>query len=99
MVKTCIFVKQINNCIMRKFTYITTGTCSKAINFELDENCRVHNVQFVGGCPGNTTGISRLVENQKSEDVIRLLKGIRCGNKTTSCPDQLALALEEKSTL
>ena len=78
---------------MKQTTYETFGTCSKFINFELDEEQRVHNVQFIGGCPGNTTGVSLLVEGKKAQEVIDLLKGVRCGYKNTSCPDQLATAL------
>ena len=55
-----------------------------------------HNVQFIGGCPGNTTGVSRLVEGAKASDIITRLKGIRCGAKPTSCPDQLAQALQKE---
>jgi len=77
-----------------QFTYQPQGTCSKVIQLELDSDNRVHHVQFIGGCPGNTLGISLLVEGQPAEAVIRRLKGVRCGLKPTSCPDQLALALE-----
>ena len=73
-------------------TYRTTGTCSSAINYEV-ENGVVTKCQFVGGCRGNTQGVARLVIGKKVEDVIALLKGIQCQNGT-SCPDQLARALE-----
>ena len=63
------------------------------INFELDDEQRVHNVEFIGGCPGNTIGVSRLVEGKKAQEVIDMLQGVRCGYKSTSCPDQLATAL------
>ena len=76
-----------------KFTYRTQGTCSQAIEFEI-ENGIIKNVQFYGGCSGNTQGVSALVEGMKVEDVISRLKGIRCGLRPTSCPDQLAKALE-----
>lgn len=76
-------------------TYSTKGTCSKQIVFDLDENNRIHGVKFIGGCSGNLQGISRLVEGKTAEEVVALLKGIRCkGN--TSCPDQLATALEQQ---
>lgn len=78
---------------MKQSTYETTGTCSKFINFELDDEQRVHNVEFIGGCPGNTIGVSRLVEGKKAQEVIDMLQGVRCGYKSTSCPDQLATAL------
>ena len=75
--------------------YHTQGTCSQAIRFELDEQKRVHDVQFLGGCAGNTLGIASLVEGKSAQDVIERLKGIPCGYKSTSCPDQLARALQE----
>ena len=74
-------------------TYRTSGTCSRAINYEV-ENGIVTKCQFVGGCRGNTTGVAKLVIGRKVEDVIALLKGIQCQNGT-SCPDQLARALEQ----
>lgn len=75
-------------------TYTTKGTCSRQILFDIDENNRVHNVKFINGCLGNLQGIAKLVENRDIDEVISLLKGIRCkGN--TSCPDQLACALIE----
>lgn len=78
---------------MKQFTHTTQGTCSQFINFELDEEQRLHNVEFVGGCPGNTFGIARLVEGMKASDVMNQLRGVRCGYKATSCPDQLAQAI------
>lgn len=76
--------------------YETTGTCSKAIQIDLDDETGViNNVQFIGGCPGNTMGVAVLVKGQKPEDVIARLSGIRCGAKPTSCPDQLANALRQ----
>lgn len=81
---------------MKQTTYPACGTCSKFINFEIDDEKRIHNVQFVGGCPGNTIGVARLVEGQRAEDVISILRGIKCGSKPTSCPDQLAQALEKE---
>lgn len=76
--------------------YETKGTCSKAIQIDLDEETGViNNVQFIGGCPGNTHGVAVLVKGQKAKDVIARLSGIRCGVKPTSCPDQLAEALKQ----
>lgn len=72
--------------------YKTSGTCSREIHFELDGDI-VKSVEFVGGCDGNTTGISLLVAGMKVDDVIARLEGVRCGFKPTSCPDQLAKAL------
>ena len=74
--------------------YKTSGTCSSAINLEVEGDI-IKSVSFTGGCNGNLQGISRLVEGMKVEDAISRLKGIRCGFKPTSCPDQLAHALEE----
>ena len=83
---------------MKQISYITKGTCSQMILFELDDDQRLHNVQFVGGCQGNATGISLLVEGQKAQDVMNKLRGVRCGYKATSCPDQLARAIEQAIT-
>lgn len=77
-----------------EYTYRTRGTCSRSIRFELDGDI-VKNVRFEGGCNGNLKGIAALVEGMKIEDVIKRVEGIRCGFKTTSCPDQLAKALQE----
>lgn len=76
------------------YQYKTSGTCSQLINFDLNDGI-VSNVSFVSGCNGNLQGISKLVEGQKAEDVIAKLEGIRCGYKSTSCPDQLSKALKE----
>ncbi len=78
-----------------KTIYETTGTCAKAIAIDVNEETGIINeVQFIGGCHGNTQGIAALIKGQKAEAVIERLKGIRCGMKSTSCPDQLARALE-----
>ncbi len=74
-------------------TYSTKGTCSRQILFEVTDG-KVHDVKFIGGCSGNLQGIAKLVNNKNIDEVITTLKGIKCkGN--TSCPDQLATALEE----
>lgn len=73
--------------------YKTSDTCSSAIDIEIKDGI-IDSVSFTGGCNGNLQGISRLVEGMKPEDAIKKLKGIRCGYKSTSCPDQLARALE-----
>lgn len=78
-----------------KKIYRTSGTCSMAIEIDVDDNRVIKSVQFIGGCNGNTQGIAALVEGQKAEDVISRLEGIRCGGRPTSCPDQLAKALKE----
>jgi uncharacterized protein (TIGR03905 family) len=71
------------------------GVCSRSVSFELDENHRVTGVSFVGGCNGNLKGVAALCEGMLAEDIIARCKGITCGFKSTSCPDQLAQALEE----
>ncbi len=76
-------------------SYTTKNVCSTRINFEISENNTVHNVAFVKGCTGNALGIAALVEGQNAHDVIKRLKGITCDHRPTSCPDQLALALEK----
>ncbi|MBO5912759.1 MAG: TIGR03905 family TSCPD domain-containing protein [Clostridia bacterium] len=77
-----------------KYTYKTKGVCSSTITLEI-ENDIVQSVQFMGGCNGNLKGISSLVVGMRIDDVIERLEGIRCGFKSTSCPDQLAKALKE----
>ncbi len=74
--------------------YKTKGTCSSQISFDVVDG-RLHNVQFTGGCNGNLKGISSLVEGQNVNEVISRLEGIKCGLKSTSCPDQLAQALKQ----
>ena len=75
------------------YTYIPRGVCSRKIEFEL-ENGVIQNMHFSGGCSGNTAGLSQLVEGMNAADVIARLKGVRCGMRPTSCPDQMAQALE-----
>ncbi|MBR0489970.1 MAG: TIGR03905 family TSCPD domain-containing protein [Prevotella sp.] len=75
--------------------YETQGTCSKLIDVTADENNVIQQVFFMGGCHGNLQGICQLVRGQKIDDVIARINGIRCGNKETSCPDQLCRALEQ----
>ena len=78
-----------------QYTYTPQGVCSKQMIIEIDEdNQTIKSVKIVGGCPGNTVGVSKLVEGKKIDEVIKTLKGIPCGYKDTSCPDQLAVALE-----
>jgi len=75
------------------YTYRTFGTCARSIEFDVVDN-KVTNVRFIGGCMGNTQGVAKLVEGMDIDEVIHRLKGIDCGGKGTSCPDQLAKALE-----
>ena len=76
------------------YEYKTKGTCSQMIFFDVEDG-KVKNVQFLGGCNGNLKGIGALVEGMTPEQVIERVEGIRCGMKSTSCPDQLAKALKE----
>ena len=76
------------------YKYSTRGTCSRSIEFELDGGV-VRNVRFEGGCNGNLKGIGAIVDGMKAEDVIARLESIRCGFKSTACPDQLAQALRK----
>ena len=80
-----------------QYQYKTKGTCSQLISFELEDG-KVHNVSFLGGCNGNLKGIGALVEGMDAQQVIEKVQGIRCGMKSTSCPDQLAHALQEALT-
>ena len=74
--------------------YKTSGTCSSAIDFEVEDGI-VKEVKFIGGCNGNSQGVAALVKGMKVEDAIARLKGIQCGFRGTSCPDQLSHAIEE----
>ena len=74
--------------------YNTKGTCARAVIVDVEDGV-ITECKFVGGCHGNTQGVAALVTGMKAEDAIAKIKGIKCGMKTTSCPDQLALALEE----
>ena len=76
------------------FTYSPTGTCSRQILFDVDQDNKMHNVRFIGGCGGNLQGIARLVEGKDINEIQTLLAGIRCRNNT-SCPDQLSRAIAD----
>lgn len=76
------------------YKYLTKGVCSNEISFDIVDN-RVSNVSFVGGCNGNLKGLSILIEGMNVKDAIKKLKGITCDGKDTSCPDQLATALQK----
>ncbi len=77
-----------------QYSYEPHGVCSRKINFEV-ENGIVKNVSFTGGCAGNTQGLAKLCEGRKPEELVSILQGIKCGFKSTSCPDQLAKALTQ----
>ncbi len=74
--------------------YKTKGVCSMMIHFDVSDDNKLHNVAFLGGCAGNTQGVARLIEGMDVDEAISRLKGIKCGPRPTSCPDQLAQALE-----
>ncbi len=75
-------------------TYRTKGVCAMQIQFDLEDGI-VKNVQFMGGCNGNTQGVAKLAEGRDAKELVVLLEGIKCGFKGTSCPDQLAKAIKE----
>ena len=77
-----------------EYRYRPSGVCSMEMIFDIENNI-VKKLQIMGGCPGNTVGVAKLVENRTIDEVISLLKGIPCGGRGTSCPDQVAKALEE----
>ena len=76
------------------YSYRPQGTCSKLMTFELQDGV-IKKLEVIGGCSGNLQGMARLVEGMRAEDAIKKLRGIRCGFKSTSCPDQFAIALEQ----
>lgn len=78
------------------YTYRPVGVCSQQITIEIDDNSKtIKDISFLGGCNGNLKGISALAKGKTPDEVISSLKGIKCGFKGTSCPDQLAIALEQ----
>ncbi|MDD6012483.1 MAG: TIGR03905 family TSCPD domain-containing protein [Oscillospiraceae bacterium] len=77
-----------------QYSYKPKGVCSRGISFEIVDG-KVRNIQFAGGCSGNTQGVAALADGMTAEEVIAKLSGIRCGFKGTSCPDQLAKAVKE----
>ena len=79
---------------MEHITYMTKGVCSRLIDIDIDSDTIVK-VKFSGGCAGNTQGVSALIAGMTVDEAIERLSGIRCGFKSTSCPDQLATALKE----
>lgn len=80
---------------MKEIIYPTQGTCSKAIRVVLNDENVIEEVQFMGGCHGNTQGICALIKGQKAQDVIARVAGIQCNGRPTSCPDQLSKALKK----
>ena len=81
---------------MKNFSYKTDGRiCSKQISFGIDDEGKLHDVDFLGGCPGNLSAISRLAEGQDAKKIADILRGNPCGGRGTSCADQFALAIDE----
>ena len=80
---------------MESYTFTPQRVCSKRIDFALDEEGRLHDVQFTGGCPGNLPAIGKLVEGKDAKEIADLLRGNPCGMRGTSCADQLAIAINE----
>ncbi|MBQ6976198.1 MAG: TIGR03905 family TSCPD domain-containing protein [Selenomonadaceae bacterium] len=81
---------------MKNFSYETDRrVCSKRINFSIDDAGKLHDVEFIGGCPGNLVAIGRLVEGQDAKEIAELLRGNPCGKRGTSCADQFALAINK----
>lgn len=79
---------------MDNISYTTKGVCSRRIDIEVNDGV-ISSVKFMGGCAGNTQGVAALVKGMTVDEAIERLSGIRCGFKSTSCPDQLAAALKE----
>lgn len=80
---------------MESYTFNPQRVCSKRIDFSLDEAGRLHDVTFLGGCPGNLPAIGRLVEGKDAKEIADLLRGNPCGSRGTSCADQLSIAIDE----
>lgn len=78
-----------------KITFKPSGVCCREMSFEVDDNNKITDIEFIGGCPGNMIGIKNLVIGQDAHDVADRLENIPCGNKSTSCPDQLSKAIRK----
>lgn len=78
----------------KHYSHQNTGTCSKRVEFDLTDG-KIFNVRFIGGCPGNTLGLAALLEGMDAKEAAERMKGILCGYKETSCPDQLSDAILE----
>lgn len=77
------------------YSFRPRGICAQEIIVDLDEQDVIRNLEIIGGCDGNHKGISALVKGMKAQDAVERLKGISCGPRSTSCPDQLAVGLEQ----
>ena len=81
--------------IMKTYSFTPQGVCAKQITFAIDDDGKLHDVRFIGGCPGNLSAIGKLLEGADPKNVAVLLKGNDCGGRGTSCADQLAIALND----
>ena len=79
---------------MKNFVYQPQNVCSKQIIFDIDDENNLHNVKFIGGCPGNLLAIGKLVEGQNAKKIADILRGNDCGGRGTSCGDQFAFAID-----
>ncbi len=79
---------------MKNYEYTTTGVCAKQITFGIDDNGKLHDVKFLGGCPGNTIAVGKLSEGKDAKEIADILRVNPCGNRGTSCADQLAKAID-----
>ena len=80
---------------MDSYNFTPQRVCSKRIDFNLDAEGRLHNVKFTGGCPGNLSAISKLVDGKDAKEISDILRGNDCGGRGTSCADQLSIAIDE----
>ncbi len=80
---------------MKNFSYTPERVCSKQINFSVDDEGKLHDVSFLGGCPGNLPAIGKLVEGKDAKEIADILRGNPCGMRGTSCADQLAIAIDK----
>ena len=80
---------------MKNFVYTPQRVCSKQIIFDIDDENKLHNVKFFGGCPGNLLAIGKLIEGKDAKEIAEILKGNDCGGRGTSCGDQLSIAIED----
>ena len=80
---------------MKNYEFATTGVCAKQINFGIDDDGKLRDVKFFGGCPGNTIAVGKLIEGKDAKEIADILRGNPCGNRGTSCADQLAIAIDQ----
>lgn len=80
---------------MKNFSYTPERVCAKKINFSVDDEGKLHDVEFIGGCPGNLLAIGKLVEGQDAKKIAELLRGNDCGGRGTSCADQFSMAIDK----